>query len=1281
MEDELARLFVIIGSLVVLALTAALVAPYFIDWASYKADFEREAGRVLGREVRVEGTARAWLLPFPSVTFTDVVVAGAQPGEPAMTVDEFSMDAELAPFLRGELLIFDMRLVRPNMRIEIGQNGRINWAVRPSSPFNPRQVTLENVTITDGAISINQQASGRTIEIADIDSTLSARSLAGPWRVGGTLSLNGVPLSLTASTGALGADGSLRVRISAEPHDYPFNLITEGEARFEGEQGLYSGTFRLHTLQPAASGEGREIAEAGNRVSGRFALDHRRLAIDEFRFATGSEEELYTAEGQAAIELGANPSFSITADGAQIRLDGSEAIGEAVSSLSADERLAALRRFVADLPKPAIPGTIAVTLPAIIVGDTTIRNIRVEAQPAADGWDIASVAATLPGRTHFEGQGMLSTGEPLSFDGAIVLAVNQPSGFAAWLARDVDEAIRALPAAGFSADVVLTGEHQSFDKLELILGDALFRGDIERHSPAGVRPSLMLSLRGDRLDVEGMRAFASLFVDEAGHNRLAGHDVDLEIAAGPVSAGGLTAERLDTALRLREGALEIDRLTVSGLAGANISATGHLDDIAGDPTGQVDATVIAVDLEPLVDMLARRFSENRLLAALDRNAELYPGLLSDSEIDIIASAAADGGGRSGVAVSASGTSGGTDFGFSLSSEGSPPDISSAHTQARFSAHNDEAVTLYALLGLPALPLGMTGGAEISFSATGIPMQEMETMVSVSGTALNAGFDGALTLGNGGSAVGDVRLESEDLEPWLATAGVSLPGFGYGLPAELTARIDYSDGAAALSGIAGTVAGSSIRGDLEGQIRDGRPHLAGTLALEDLDLGLGAEMMFGSSALQSEGDAWAQGPFRQNINAPFSADVTLAADRLWVGNAGPAGEARFDLSFGPEGMSVSDLSARFRGGSLEGLAEMRNDGGTGLFSSQFSLRDAPLQEVLPSAGLSGRADLSASLTASGKSVNGMVASLSGSGSAALEDLQVSGLDASALPSIIERADRLGVDVNAERVATFAPDLVRAGRFPAGDLEFAFTVANGTVRTPPVQLQSGNARMSVEATADLAERTVAAAGSITYDAGQDAVAGSDPTVRFSLRGAPGEVQPELDTGPLAQFLTQRALEREQARVEHMQAVLLEKQRLRREVRYYEAQAQERADRRARQAAQEAERARLRGMIERAQRAEEDRQRQQRENEARQGAEREEEPRPEGETDGSGPSPAGAGAAPQEEPGSAIEREPLPPPATGGERPRREEGTARTTVPTIDIEDLTVERLLELLDTPGE
>ncbi len=127
---------------------AALIGPYFVDWTSYRSDFEREASAILGRKVEVKGEAEARILPFPSLSFTDIVVGGDE--EPALTAESFSMDAELAPFLSGEVLIFDMRIVKPSARVIIGEDGVIDWTVRPSTPFDPSRIALEKLTIVDG---------------------------------------------------------------------------------------------------------------------------------------------------------------------------------------------------------------------------------------------------------------------------------------------------------------------------------------------------------------------------------------------------------------------------------------------------------------------------------------------------------------------------------------------------------------------------------------------------------------------------------------------------------------------------------------------------------------------------------------------------------------------------------------------------------------------------------------------------------------------------------------------------------------------------------------------------------------------------------------------------------------------------------------------------------------------------------------------------------------------------------------------------------------------------
>ena len=61
----------------ILALVAALIGPYFIDWNQFRPQFETEATRIIGAPVRVDGALDARLLPTPTLRLRSVVVGGA----------------------------------------------------------------------------------------------------------------------------------------------------------------------------------------------------------------------------------------------------------------------------------------------------------------------------------------------------------------------------------------------------------------------------------------------------------------------------------------------------------------------------------------------------------------------------------------------------------------------------------------------------------------------------------------------------------------------------------------------------------------------------------------------------------------------------------------------------------------------------------------------------------------------------------------------------------------------------------------------------------------------------------------------------------------------------------------------------------------------------------------------------------------------------------------------------------------------------------------------------
>lgn len=1156
----LARLFVIVGGLFVLALCAALVGPYFVDWTSYRADFEREASAILGRKVTVQGDATARLLPFPSVTFSDVSVAGGAQGQPAMTVEKFSMDAELAPFLRGDMLIFDMRLVRPRATIEIAADGAVDWAMRPSSPFAVDQISIEKMTITDGEVVLQHEAGGRSHLLSAIDATVSAKSLAGPWRMDGTLMLDGMHARLAASTGKA-ETGQMRLRLKLDPDAYPVVIESDGNAGMQNGVAVYSGQFRIagddRNDAQIRGTDGKTVkirgdktakAEPGYRLNGKFSLDHRKLGVDEFRFETGPLDNPYSADGKASIDLGPTPRFAIEASGAQVQFD--EAVGgEAAGGLTLEQRVAALERTLLALPKPTMPGTIDVHLPAVVAGDTTIRDVQLSAEPASEGWTVKSLAATLPGRATLEAEGLLTLDKRFGFNGSLLLAVAQPSGFAAWLSKDVDEAIRRLPAAGFKADVDLTDEHQTFSDLELVLGKSKFSGQIDSSRPADARPSVQVKLDGGELDVDGLTAFSSLFVSDKGANRFSDSDLDFQIKAGPVNVAGLTADTLDTALRLREGVLEVDRLSVGGLEGASISATGRIKDFPANPTGKLDASVVAVDLKPLVDAAAQHYPDNILLKGLAARTAVFPELLQDAQIDLVASAARNVDGTNGVALSAQGKAGGSAFSASLSGQGAMQALSHAPLALTFNARNADATALLALYGLPVLPLGMVGEASTDLSAKGSLAEGLTTAFDLTGQDFKAGFDGTVTVAAQGLAIkGKGSLNAADIEPWLMTVGMGLPGMGTGTAATMSADADYGNGLLVLSGLDGAINEAAISGDINVDVKQGVPHLSGALVLDELNLDPLAVTLFGDEAFVGSGAGWPSAPFAQKSAAPFSANLDVTTAALLAGAFATAYDASMSVKMDQGGIYVSGLNAKLYGGALTGAFDLKNSDGTGLVTAQLKLAGADLAQALPEQGLTGKAEFSTELSSSGKSVDALMAALSGSGTASLKDLVIAGVNPDAFAAFLAKADAIGREIDAAKTTQFAPEIAAAGSFAAKDTEIAFTIASGVLRAPPLNLENAAATLSADLSLDLGAGKISGKGSVTYKPGDEALVGSEPAMDFTLEGPSGETQRVFDSGRLAQFLTQRALEQEQRRVEAMQSELLEKQRLRREVRYY-------------------------------------------------------------------------------------------------------------------------------------
>ena len=107
----------------IIALAAALVGPYFVDWNQFRPQFEAEATQVIGAPVRVAGELEARLLPSPTLRLRSVVVGGANDlGK--VRADKLDVEFSLGSLMRGEWRATQLCDRRHGARSRAGSEGR-----------------------------------------------------------------------------------------------------------------------------------------------------------------------------------------------------------------------------------------------------------------------------------------------------------------------------------------------------------------------------------------------------------------------------------------------------------------------------------------------------------------------------------------------------------------------------------------------------------------------------------------------------------------------------------------------------------------------------------------------------------------------------------------------------------------------------------------------------------------------------------------------------------------------------------------------------------------------------------------------------------------------------------------------------------------------------------------------------------------------------------------------------------------------------------------------------
>ena len=149
----------------IVALIAALVGPYFIDWNQFRPQFEAEATQIIGAPVRVSGKLDARLLPAPSLQLRSVVIGGANDlGK--VRADKLDVEFSLSSLMRGEVRATELTINGMSLDLGLDPKGRIDWPAATGT-FNLGSLAIDRLNLT-GRIALHDAASHGTLELNDI---------------------------------------------------------------------------------------------------------------------------------------------------------------------------------------------------------------------------------------------------------------------------------------------------------------------------------------------------------------------------------------------------------------------------------------------------------------------------------------------------------------------------------------------------------------------------------------------------------------------------------------------------------------------------------------------------------------------------------------------------------------------------------------------------------------------------------------------------------------------------------------------------------------------------------------------------------------------------------------------------------------------------------------------------------------------------------------------------------------------------------------------------------
>ncbi len=190
----LKKILVGIFCFIILAVTGGGIYIYTLDWNKHKTVVAQRLSQITGLHAVIEGNLDVNLFPSPKFTAGKVKFLKSSGGrDPLIEIDAIEASVDLIPLLGDNFIIRSMNLKNAKAHIIIDEKGALNWkgvGSNASSRSGNIEVSFNDVNLSGAVITYDNMVTKDKFEIPNINASVSASSLKGPYKTSGKFIYN-----------------------------------------------------------------------------------------------------------------------------------------------------------------------------------------------------------------------------------------------------------------------------------------------------------------------------------------------------------------------------------------------------------------------------------------------------------------------------------------------------------------------------------------------------------------------------------------------------------------------------------------------------------------------------------------------------------------------------------------------------------------------------------------------------------------------------------------------------------------------------------------------------------------------------------------------------------------------------------------------------------------------------------------------------------------------------------------------------------------------------------